>query len=67
MPLSLNCTLARAGDADLAGASGVDHADRRFLTDEDLGHAIVERDDARLGLDVGEVAARAARRGTSLG
>src|SRR5206468_3805521 len=27
------------GDADLAGASRVDHADRRFLTDENLGDA----------------------------
>ena len=58
MPLSLNCTFARAVHANLAGASGVDHANRRFLTDDDLRDAVVERHDARLGLEVREVLLR---------
>ena len=39
-----------------AGARvGVDDADRRFLTHEDVGLAVVERRDDRLGLDVGQL------------
>ena len=35
--------------------AGVDHADRSLLTHEDVGLAVVERRDDRLGLDVGQV------------
>ena len=52
IPVSLNCTLAVAV---AAGAAGVDHPDRRFLTHEDVGLAVVQRGDDRLRLDVGEV------------
>ena len=40
--------MARAAPAP----SGVDDAERRFLTDEDVGLAVVERRDDRLRLDV---------------
>ena len=43
------------GDRRRALSRRVQHADRDFLADLDLGHAIVERHDARLRLHVGEV------------
>ena len=45
-----------AGDAAVAAtAGGVDDADRRLFTDEDVGLTIIERRDDRLGLDVREL------------
>ena len=39
----------------IAGGAGVDHADRRFLTDQDVGLPVVQCGDDRFGLDVGQV------------
>ena len=68
IPVSLNDTVARGAvrrRSALAERSDVDDSNRRLLTGEDLGLAIVERHDARLRLDVGEPDFLQERRGTT--